>query len=72
MASWLVILIVSIGWFLLFLTILSGVVIKCSQVVARAKAKEEYWYNRATQLQHIIDGYGMRELKIGKEKEKNK
>lgn len=68
MSSWLVILIVSIGWFLLFLTLLSGVVIKCSYMVTRAKAREQYWQDKAKELQKIINAYGMREMKIGRDK----
>ena len=68
MSSWLVILIVSVGWFLLFLAVLSGVVIKCSYMVTRAKAREQYWQDKANELQKIINAYGMREMHIGRDK----
>ena len=69
MPNWLVALIVGGSCFLLFLAVLSGVIIKCSYAITRAKAKEKYWYDRANELQHIIDGYGMRTMTIGKEKD---
>ena len=55
---------------LFWLALLSGVVITCSYRVYRARVKENLAAQRAKELQHILDGYGMRELTIGKEKEK--
>ena len=57
--------IVGVVLFFLFIAILGAIVFKFSREIDRAKAKEKYWYDKAEKLQHIIDGYGMRNLKIG-------
>ena len=52
----------------IMVAIVGAIVFTCDRRVRVARAKEKIWYERAEQLQHIIDGYGMRNLQIGERK----
>lgn len=69
METWVLILILSGIWFLLFLTLASGIIIVAEKrIMGRNKVIDQLTKENAHK-QELLDAYGIKEIYIGKEED---
>lgn len=69
METWVLILILSGVWFLLFLTLASGIIIVAEKrIMGRNKVIDQLTKENAHK-QELLDAYGIKEIYIGKEED---